>query len=81
VEIVYAESNKKIYGADRLISLKPKPEKKGETIRSMDDYDFDFSKLIELQNDERIAKVRYYTEIPAIEDELKTHNKFEKMTL
>jgi len=81
VEIVYAESNKKIYGADRLISLKPKPEKKGETIRSMDDYDFDFSKLIELQNDERIAKVRYYTEIPTIEDELKTHNKFEKMTL
>jgi CRISPR-associated protein Csh2 len=81
VEIVYAESNKKIYGADRLIYLKPKPEKKGETIRSMDDYDFNFSELIELQNDERIAKVRYYTEIPAIEDELKTHNKFEKMEL
>lgn len=81
VEIVYAASNKKIYGADRLISLKPKSEKKGETIRSMDDYEFDFSELIELQNDERIAKVRYYTEIPAIEDELKTHNKFEKMTL
>ena len=80
VEIVYAESNKKIYGADRLISLKPKPEKKGETIRSMDDYDFDFSKLMELQNDERIAKVRFYTEISDIEAKLKG-SKFEKMTL
>ena len=81
VEIVYAKSNKKIYGADRLISIKPKNEKKGETIRSMDDYDFDFTKLTDLQNDERIAKVRYYTEIPRIEDKLKEYNKFEKMAL
>ena len=81
VEIVYSESNKKIYGADRLISIKPKNEKKGETIRSMDDYEFDFTKLTDLQNDERIAKVRYYTEIPEIEDELKKYNKFEKMEL
>lgn len=81
LEIVYAESNKKIYGADRLISIKPKNGKKGETIRSMDDYDFDFTKLIELQADNRIAKVRYYTEIPDIEVELKKHNKFEKLEL
>ncbi len=81
VEIVYAESNKKIYGTDRLISIKPKNEKKGETIRSMDDYDFDFNKLTELQNDDRISKIRYYTEIPEIEDELKKYNKFEKMEI
>lgn len=81
VEIVYAESNKKIYGADRLITIKPKNEKKGETIRSMDDYEFDFKKLTDLQTDERIAKVRFYTEIPEIEDELKKHSKFEKMAL
>lgn len=83
VEIVYAESNKKIYGADRLISIKNKDNKKGENIRSMDDYDFDFTKLIALQNDDRIAKVRYYTEIPEIEKELnpKKNTKFEKMEL
>lgn len=81
VEIVYAESNKKIYGTDRLISIKPKNEKKGETIRSMDDYDFDFNKLTELQNDDRISIIRYYTEIPEIEDELKKYNKFEKMEI
>lgn len=81
VEIVYTESNKKIYGADRLISIKPKNEKKGETIRSMDDYDFDFTKLLALENDERIAKVRFYTEIPEIEDNLNNNSKFEKMAL
>ena len=83
VEIAYAESNKKIYGADRLISIKNKDNKKGENIRSMDDYDFDFTKLIALQNDDRIAKVRYYTEIPEIEKELnpKKNTKFEKMEL
>lgn len=83
VEIVYAESNKKIYGADRLISIKNKDNKKGENIRSMNDYDFDFTKLIALQNDDRIAKVRYYTEIPEIEKELnpKKNTKFEKMEL
>jgi CRISPR-associated protein Csh2 len=66
VEIVYTESNRKIYGSDRLISIKPKNEKRGEAIRSMDDYDFDFSKLIALEKNEKIAKVRYYTEIPEI---------------
>ncbi len=83
VEIVYKASNKKIYGADRLISITPKGHKKGETIRSMNDYDFDFSKLIALQSDDRIAKVRYYTEIPEIEDKLepKKNTKFEKMKL
>ena len=81
VEIVYAESNKKIYGADRLISIKPRNEKKGDTIRSMDDYDFDFTKLTQLQDDGRIAKVRYYTEISEIENKLKGYNKFEKMSL
>lgn len=81
VEIVYAESSKKIYGADRLISITPKNEKKGETIRSMDDYDFDFTRLTALQTDNRIAKVRFYTEIPGIEEELKKYTKFEKMAI
>ncbi len=81
LEIVYAEPNKKIYGTDRLISIKPKPEKKGETIRSMDDYEFDFTKLTDLEKDERIAKVFFYTEIPEIESSFKDCKKFEKMTL
>lgn len=81
VEIVYAESSKKIYGADRLISIAPKNGKKSETIRSMDDYDFDFTRLTALQTDDRIAKVRFYTEIPGIEVELGKYTKFEKMAI
>jgi CRISPR-associated protein Csh2 len=85
VEIVYAKSNKIIYGADRLISIKS--EKKGETIRCIDDYDLDITKLTALKDDPRIEKVRFYTEIPKIEEKFKVEgedkflNKFDKMEL
>ena len=45
LEIEYAKTNQKIYGVDRLIKLDPKDDKKGEQLRSMDDYKLDFSKL------------------------------------
>lgn len=82
LEIVYAESHKKIYGVDRLISIKPKDGKKGESIRSMDDYDFDFSKLKMLQENEKIKKIKFYTEIPEMECILNGFgDKFEAMTI
>jgi CRISPR-associated protein Csh2 len=67
LEIVYAENNKKVYGVDRLIKLKYKDGKKGEQLRSMDDFDFDFSKLIEVAKSDKIENVNYYTEIDSIE--------------
>lgn len=68
IELVYSDKKKKIYGVDRMISIKPKEEKKEEQLRALDDFDFDFSKLIAAVNDEKgaIAKVRYYTEIESI---------------
>ncbi len=80
LEIVYAKNNKKIYGVDRLISIKPKDGKKGEQLRSMDDYDFDFSKLKDIANDEKVEKIKYYTELKEIEKVLKGE-KFEPMEL
>ncbi|MCQ2286938.1 MAG: type I CRISPR-associated protein Cas7 [Bacteroidales bacterium] len=80
LEIVYAERNKKIYGVDRLISIKPKDGKNGEQLRSMDDYDFDFSKLIDIAKDEKVEKVKFYTELQIIKDSLKG-DKFEPMKL
>jgi CRISPR-associated protein Csh2 len=77
LEIEYSEHNQKIYGVDRLIELKPKDDKKGEQLRSMDDYELDFSKLFEkmgksdnesedaLKNS-KIAKVHFYTEIDSL---------------
>ena len=70
LEIVYKEPHTKIYGVDRLIKITPKDSKKEEELRSMDDYDFDFSKLIEALADDKVVKVRYYTEIKGIEKSL-----------
>lgn len=81
LEIVYAENNQKVYGIDRLIRMIPKDDKKGEELRSMDDYDLDFSKLIEIANSDKIEKIRYYTELESIKSELSGNTKFEEIEL
>jgi len=63
LEIEYAENNQKIYGVDRLIELRPKNNKKGEELRSMDDYELDFTKLFKQAKTEKVAKIKFYTEI------------------
>jgi CRISPR-associated protein Csh2 len=80
LEIEYAQSNQKIYGIDRLITLKPKGNKNEVQLRNMEDYDIDFSKLIDAANSDKISKVRYYTELDFIKDTL-NGEKFELMTL
>lgn len=81
LEIVYAENNQKVYGIDRLIKMIPKDDKKGEELRSMDDYELDFSQLIEIVNSEKIEKVRYYTELESIRLPLSVNTKFEEIKL
>ena len=76
IEIVYAAANKKIYGIDRLIKLKSKDGKKGEELRSMDDYDLDFTQLFEVAKSDKVATINYYTEIEKINLEFKGRNKF-----
>lgn len=80
LEIVYDKPNQKIYGVDRLITLIPKDGKKGEQLRSMDDYDLNFDKLIKIAESDKVSKIRYYTELQSIKDKLKD-GKFEIMTL
>lgn len=72
IELVYSNARKKVYGVDRLISIKPKDGKKEEQLRSLDDFDFDFSKLIEEVNNvnSAISKIKYYTEVASIKTEL-----------
>lgn len=79
LEIIYAECNKKIYGVDQLISLKHKDNKSDEQLRSLEDFDFDFSKLTEIAKSEKIQKVRYYTEVDKIKNSLKEEEKFEQI--
>jgi len=81
LEIVYKEHNKKIYGVDRLIKLKAKNDKKEVQLRSIDDFELDYSKLFEAVNSDKVDKIRYYTEIPEVEKLFSgLKNKAEKLT-
>jgi len=81
LEIEYAASNLKIYGVDRLIELNPKGNKKGEQLRSMDDYQMDFSKLVKAAESPKVQKIKFYTEIESIKSELSKNPKFEAIVL
>ena len=81
LEIVYAQNNKKVYGVDRLIQHKPKDDKKDEQIRSMDDYELDFSQLFEKVQSDKISEVKYYSEIESIKKEFQDKDKFKELQL
>lgn len=78
--IDYKENFDKLYGVDRTIKLEPNEGMKDEQIRSMDDYGLDFTKLKELAKNDKIEKIRFYTEIDEIKNEL-NGEKFEEMSL
>lgn len=78
--IDYKENFDKLYGVDRTIKLVPNESLKDEQIRSMDDYTLDFSKLKDLAKNDKIEKIRFYTEIDEIKNEL-NGEKFEEMSL
>lgn len=78
--IDYKENFDKLYGIDRTIKLEPNEGIKDEQIRSMEDYTLDFSKLKELAKNDKIEKIRFYTEIDKIKNEL-NGEKFEEMSL
>lgn len=79
--IDYKQDFDKVYGVDRTIKLEPNEEgMKDEQIRSMDDYTLDFSKLKELAKNDKIEKVRFYTEVDEIKNKL-NGEKFEEMSL
>ena len=78
--IDYKQNFDKLYGVDRTIKLEPNEGMKDEQIRSMEDYTLDFSKLKELAKNDKIEKIRFYTEIDGIKNELNSE-KFEEMSL
>jgi len=81
LEIVYAKSNQKVYEVDRLIKLKPKDDKAGEQIRSMDDYTLEFDKLIEIAQTDKVKEIKFYTEIESIKSKLTGNKKIIEMGL
>lgn len=81
LEIQYTQDNQKIYGVDQLVKLKSKDDKKGEQLRSMNDYELDFSELIAIAATEKVEKIKFYTEMEVIKSKLMGISKFEAITL
>jgi CRISPR-associated protein Csh2 len=81
LEVVYSEANKKVYGVDQLIKINPKEDKRDEQLRTMEDFDFDFSSLLEVAQSDKIAKIKFYTEVEQIRKELLDQNKFQEISL
>ena len=59
LQIVYSEPTKKLYGLDRLIKLTPKDNKRGEQLRSIDDFEFDFTNLINAANSNVVSSINF----------------------
>lgn len=71
LQIIYSEPTKKLYSLDRLINIEPKDNKRGEQIRSIDDFEFDFANLITAVNSNIVKEVKYYCDIADIENKIK----------
>lgn len=85
LQIVYSEPAKKLYGLDRLIKLTHNDNKRGEQLRSIDDFEFDFTGLFTAVNSNIIKEVRYYCDDQddikkKLGDKFVGKNKFMKMT-
>ena len=81
LQIIYSNEDKKIYGADQLIKINPKNNKSEEGIRSMEDFEFDFDKLIEISKFNAINTIRFYSELPGIKNIFNNKTKFTEITL
>ena len=80
LQIIYADTNKKLYGVDRLINLTA--DKQEEQIRSSEDYKLDFTKLKEtVAASSAVKQVNFYTESPDVRKELEGAHKFNPMEL
>ncbi|MCU0340154.1 MAG: type I-B CRISPR-associated protein Cas7/Csh2 [Spirosomaceae bacterium] len=80
LQIVYTNPNDKLYGVDRFVKINS--DKQEEQIRSLEEVTFDLEGLKNALASPKVSKLRYYTEIPAIEEALQKigPDKLEKLT-
>lgn len=80
VQIVYQNSNDKIYGVDRLVRIDT--NKQQEQLRSMEDFSLDFTRLKEATASPKVKEIRYYSEIASINEAFKFFGeKFKPLTI
>lgn len=68
IQIVYVSPVDKIYGTDKAIKIIA--DKEEEQIRDIEDYKFNFEKLKQIAESEKVAEIRFFTEIPELQKQL-----------
>lgn len=77
IQIVYTQPTKKLYGVDQLITLES--DKREEEIRSRDEYQLNFDKLIQASQKEIVQQINFYTEDEKIQSALNGQSKFNEV--
>lgn len=78
LQIVYDDPRDKLYRVDDYVDLNPKNGKKEEQLRGPADFTFDFSRLHEAVQDEKVEEVRFHTALDEVKDNLLSGDASEK---
>lgn len=80
LQIVYDDPRDKLYRVDDYVDLDPKDGKEEEQLRGPGDFAFDFSRLHEAVQDEKVKEVRYHAALDEVKDNLLSGAASEKFT-
>lgn len=80
LQIVYVNNNDKLYGTNRLLTLKT--DKQQEQIREMEDFTLNFDNLKAAAASPKVKEIRFYTEIATIATAINAlGDKFKPLTI
>lgn len=80
LQIVYDDPRDKLYRVDDYVDIEPKEGKNEEQLRGPGDFTFDFSRLHDAMQDEKVAEVRYHAAMDEVKDNLLSGPASEKFT-
>lgn len=80
LNIVYADPRDKLYRVDEYIDIEPKDGKREEQLRGPADYTFDFSRLHEAVQDDKVESVQYHVAFNELKETLLDGHAAEKFT-
>jgi CRISPR-associated protein Csh2 len=80
LQIVYDDPRDKLYRVDDYIDIEPKEGKQDEELRGPADFTFDFSRLHEAVQDDKVEEVRYHVALDDVKNTLLAGEASEKFT-
>jgi len=80
LQIVYDDPRDKLYRVDDYVDLDPEEGKKEEQLRGPTDFTFDFSRLHEAVQDDKVKEIRYHAALDEVKDNLLSGDASEKFT-